>query len=94
MKKNLSVIVLLLALVSTACFAADETQLDAQTQQKVVDRVKEYCQLMQEFSADVEKIDNMETIYDMCENNNVSVFNDLSLSAAKDIGNNSMPMHQ
>ncbi len=94
MKKNLSVIVLLLALVSTASFAADETQLDAQTQQKVVDRVKEYCQLMQEFSADVEKIDNMETIYDMCENNNVSVFNDLSLSAAKDIGNNSMPLQQ
>lgn len=92
MKKLLSITSLLL--LSLASFAADETQLDAQTQQKVVDRVKEYCQLMQEFSADVEKIDNMETIYGMCENNNVSVFNDLSLSAAKDIGNNSMPLQQ
>ena len=45
MKKLLSITsLLLLTLVS---FAADETQLDAQTQQKVVDRVKEYCQLMQ-----------------------------------------------
>ena len=92
MKKLLSITSLLL--LTLASFAADETQLDAQTQQKVVDRVKEYCQLMQEFSADVEKIDNMETIYEMCENNNVSVFNDLSLSAAKDIGNNSMPLQQ
>ena len=94
MKKNFSVIVLLLALVSTVSFAADETQLDAQTQQKVVDRVKEYCQQMQEFSADVEKIDNMETIYGMCENSNVSVFNDLATASTKDISDNSMPLQQ
>ena len=94
MKKNLSVIVLLLALVSTACFAADETQSDAQTQQKVVDRVKEYCQLMQEVSGDVGKIDNMETIYGMCENSNVSVFNDLATASTKDISDNSMPLQQ
>ena len=92
MKKLLSITSLLL--LTLASFAADETQLDAQTQQKVVDRVKEYCQLMQEFSADVEKIDNMETIYGMCENSNVSVFNDLTVPSAKDISINSMPLQQ
>ena len=74
---RLSTILLLLLSLSPS-FAANDTKLDVQTQQKAVDRVKEYCQLMQEFSADVEKIDNMETIYGMCENNNVSVFNDLA----------------
>lgn len=77
MKKLLSITSLLL--LTLASFAADDTKLDAETQKQVVNKVKEYCTLMQEFSADVEKIDNMETIYGMCENNNVSVFNDLSL---------------
>ena len=94
MKKNLSIIVLLLALVSTACFAADDTKLDAETQKQVVNKVKEYCTLMQEFSADVEKIDNMETIYGMCENNNVSVFNDLAAASSTNVSDNSMPLQQ
>ena len=81
-------------LFSSACFAADDTQLDAQTQQQVIDRVKEYCKLMQEFSADVEKIDNMETIYGMCENSNVSVFNDLAAASTTNISDNSMPLQQ
>lgn len=94
MKKNFSVIFLLLALVSTACFAADDTKLDAETQKQVVNKVKEYCTLMQEFSADVEKIDNMETIYAMCENNNVSVFNDLAAASSTNVSDNSMPLQQ
>ena len=94
MKKNFSVIFLLLALVSTACFAADDTKLDAETQKQVVNKVKEYCTLMQEFSADVEKIDNMETIYDMCENNNLSLFNDLAAASSTNVSDNSRPLQQ
>ncbi len=62
--------------------------------QGVIDRVKEYCRLMEEFSGDIEKIDNMETIYAMCENSNVSVFNDLIKNSKKDISDNSMPLQQ
>jgi hypothetical protein len=65
MKKNFSVIFLLLALVSTACFAADDTKLDAETQKQVVNKVKEYCTLMQEFSADVgnKRVDAFRAVY-------------------------------
>ena len=80
--------------LSSACFAANDTQLDAQTQQQVIDRVKEYCKLMQEFSGDVEKIENMDKIFDMCENSNVSVFNDLTTASTKDISDNAMPLQQ
>lgn len=93
MKKILS-ITFSFVFLSSACFAANDTQLDAQTQQQVIDRVKEYCKLMQEFSADVEKIDNMETIYGMCENSNVSVFNDLAAASTTNISDNSMPLQQ
>ena len=75
-------------------FAANETKLDAKTQQQVVEKVKEYCTLMKEFSGDVEKIDNMETIFGICENSNVSVFNDLTVPSARDISVNSMPLQQ
>lgn len=94
MKINRLCSCLLLMMSSIATYAANDAKLDAQTQQKVVDRVKEYCNLMQEFSADVEKIDNMDKIYAMCENNNVSVFNDLAASNTKNIGDNSMPLQQ
>jgi len=93
MNRILSIAVTLV-MFSTASYAADDAQLDAQTQQKVVETVKEYCGLMQEFAADVEKIDNMETIYAMCENNNVSVFNDLTTGSTKDISDNAMPLQQ
>lgn len=94
MNCRLSLSLLLMVLLPSASRAANDTQLDAQTQQRAVECVKEYCRLMQEFSADVEKIDNMETIYAMCENNNVSVINDLAPASARDISDNSMPLQQ
>ncbi len=93
MNRVLSIAVTLV-MFSTASYAADDAKLDAHTQQKVVETVKEYCGLMQEFAADVEKIDNMETIYAMCENSNVSVFNDLTTGSTKDISDNAMPLQQ
>lgn len=91
--KNLSITLLLLILSMTSK-ASETTSLDAQTQKKVIERVKEYCGLMQEISGDVENIDKMETMYSLCENNNVSVFNDLTVSRSKDISDNSMPLQQ
>ena len=94
MKKSLSITFLLLMLLTSASYAAKVPRLDEQTQKQIIDRVKEYCTLMQEFSGDVEKIDNMDKIFDMCENSNVSVFNDLVVSSTKDISDNSMPLQQ
>jgi TPR repeat protein len=94
MKKSLSITFLLLMLLTSASYGAKVPKLDEQTQKQVVERVKEYCTLMQEFSGDVEKIENMDKIFDMCENSNVSVFNDLAASSTKDISDNSMPLQQ
>ena len=94
MKKHVSFIFLFLSIAASIVHAAKAPKLDAQKQKQVIERVKEYCTLMQEFSEDVEKIDNMETIFSICENSNVSVFNDLAVSATKDISDNSMPLQQ
>ena len=94
MKRLSSILYLLLTLSISASSASKEPKLDAQTQQQVIDRVKVYCNLMQEFSGDVEKIENMDKILDMCENSNVSVFNDLATASTKDISDNSMPLQQ
>ena len=50
MKKSLSITFLLLMLLTSASHAAKEPKLDEQTQKQIIDRVKEYCTLMQEFS--------------------------------------------
>ncbi|MBP3285902.1 MAG: hypothetical protein J6M15_03055 [Prevotella sp.] len=94
MKKLLSITFSLFILISSASYAVQEPKLDSKPQKLVVERVKEYCSLMQEFSGDVEKIENMEKIYEMCENSNVSVFNDLASSSTRDISDNSMPLQQ
>ena len=94
MKRLSSILCLLLTLSVSASSASKEPKLDANKQKEVIEKVKEYCTLMQEFSGDVEKIENMETIFAMCENSNVSVFNDLAASSTKDISANSMPLQQ
>ena len=73
---------------------SETTKLTPDAKNKVVERVKEYCDLMKGFSGDVEKVDNMETIYGMCENSNVSVFNDLVKASTKDVSDNAMPLQQ
>lgn len=68
--------------------------LDNNTQRKVIEQVQTYCKLMKEFSADKEKIELMEDIFDICENNNVSIFNDLAVASTTNISDNSMPLQQ
>lgn len=94
MKKNISIIFLLFIVFSSISYAAKEPKLGDSAQKQVVERVKEYCNLMKEFSGDVEKIENMEKIFAICENSNVSVFNDLAAASARDISDNSMPLQQ
>lgn len=61
---------------------------------QVVDRVKEYCMLMEGISGDVEKVDDMEKLYALCEHSNVTVFNDLAATRSKNLGDNSMTLYQ
>ena len=59
-----------------------------------VERVKTYCTLMEGISGNVDKIEDMDKLYAICENNNVSVINDLSTVQTKKLGDNSMPLQQ
>lgn len=93
MNKTLSLLFLLAVLLAYGSPASAEA-LSKEKQKQAVETIKEYCQLMQEFSGDVEKIDNLEKITAMCENSNVSVFNDLIDASARDISLNSMPLQQ
>ena len=72
----------------------EAVQISSGTQKRVVERVKEYCDLMKGFSGDAEKIDNMEIIYDICENSGISVINDLEPASTHDISNNSMQLQK
>lgn len=90
MKRTISTIFMSVVLLATAS-AAD---IDAAMQKAAIERVKEYCILMEHISGDVEKIEEQENLYAMCENANVSVFNDLAAVRTKDISDNSMPLQQ
>lgn len=94
MFKYISISALFFALLPAISNASLASDLDAQIQKQAINRVKEYCVLMQEFSGDVEKIENLDKIFSMCENSNVSVFNDLEPASTRDITNNSMPLQQ
>lgn len=92
--KNYIAITFILLIQSIACNASVAPNLDAETQKHAIERVKEYCRLMQEVSGNIENIDKIENIYSICENSNVSVFNDLATSSTRDISANSMPLQQ
>lgn len=92
--KNYIAITFILLIQSIACNASILPKLDAETQKQAIERGKEYCQLMQEVSGNIENIDKIENIYTICENSNVSVFNDLTTSSTRDISANSMPLQQ
>lgn len=91
MRKTIYILCLLLAVCVMPCQAGNN--LDAATQKKVVDCVEKYCKLLKEISGNVENIDKQEELYGMCENENVSVFNDL-VPPSKDISSNSLPLQQ
>ena len=50
---------------------------------KIVNRVKEYCDLISTFSKDIEQIDKMEDIFNLCENSKVQTFDDIALYPLK-----------
>lgn len=92
MNKTLFTIVLL-TVFSLSCVAKPK-ELSKEIQQQVIEKTKEYCALLQEFSGDVEKVENLEMITELCENSNVSVFDDLSDASNRDFSQNSMPLYQ
>lgn len=89
------ILVLCATLTHVILLFAQNTQLTSSEQNRIVERVKEYCNLMQAFSGDIEQIEKMEEIIAMCENNKVQTFDDLSQKEkSSNVEYNSYPLFQ
>lgn len=75
---------------------AQSTQkLTKADKEKIVNRVKEYCDLISTFSKDIEQIDKMEDIFNLCENSKVQTFDDIAdLTKQKSGEYHSVPLFQ
>lgn len=93
MKKILFTIFLL-----SVCSLSGQAQglkLTSSERDVLINRVKEYCGLLQSFSGDIEQIDKIEEIFAMCENDKVQTFDDLSdIKKTQNAEYNSFPLFQ
>lgn len=79
MKKLISFVsIMLCCLLPTQVNAQSTQKLTKADKEKIVNRVKQYCDLISTFSKDIEQIDKMEDIFSLCENSKVQTFDDIA----------------
>ena len=79
MKKLVSFVsIMLCCLLPSQVNAQSTLKLTKADKEKIVNRVKEYCDLISTFSKDIEQIDKMEDIFSLCENSKVQTFDDIA----------------
>lgn len=79
MKKLISFVsIMLCCLLPSQVNAQSTLKLTKADKEKIVNRVKEYCDLISTFSKDIEQIDKMEDIFSLCENSKVQTFDDIA----------------
>lgn len=92
MKRILMVCVLL---ASTINIIMGQTNLTKENREKIINHVKQYCELLKDFSGNAENIELLDTILAKCENGKVQTFDDLATKhSTTDIEFNSMPLFQ
>lgn len=69
---------MLCSLLPSQVNAQSTLKLTKADKEKIVNRVKEYCDLISTFSKDIEQIDKMEDIFNLCENSKVQTFDDIA----------------
>lgn len=74
----LSFSIMLCCLLPSQVNAQSTQKLTKADKEKIVNRVKEYCDLISTFSKDIEQIDKMEDIFSLCENSKVQTFDDIA----------------
>ena len=75
--------------------AQKQIKLTANDKERIVKKVKKYCDMLITFSSDIENVDKMEQITELCENDKVQTFDDLSDLAKKNNGEyHSIPLFQ
>lgn len=74
----LSFSIMLCCLLPTQVNAQSTLKLTKADKEKIVNKVKQYCDLISTFSKDIEQIDKMEDIFSLCENSKVQTFDDIA----------------
>lgn len=75
--------------------AQKQKKLTANDKERIVKKVRNYCDMLITFSKDIENVDKMEQITELCENDKVQTFDDLSDLAKKNNGEyHSIPLFQ
>ena len=91
----LSFSIMLCCLLPLQVNAQSTQKLTKTDKGKIVNRVKEYCDLISTFSKDIEQIDKMEDIFNLCENSKVQTFDDIAdLTKQKSGEYHSVPLFQ
>lgn len=91
----LSFSIMLCCLLPLQVNAQSTQKLTKTDKEKIVNRVKEYCDLISTFSKDIEQIDKMEDIFNLCENSKVQTFDDIAdLTKQKSGEYHSVPLFQ
>ena len=91
----LSFSIMLCCLLPLQVNAQSTQKLTKADKEKIVNRVKEYCDLISTFSKDIEQIDKMEDIFNLCENSKVQTFDDIAdLTKQKSGEYHSVPLFQ
>lgn len=91
----LSFSIMLCCLLPSQVNAQSTLKLTKADKEKIVNRVKAYCDLISTFSKDIEQIDKMEDIFSLCENSKVQTFDDIAdLTKQKSGEYHSVPLFQ
>lgn len=91
----LSFSIMLCCLLPLQVNAQSTQKLTKADKEKIVNRVKAYCDLISTFSKDIEQIDKMEDIFNLCENSKVQTFDDIAdLTKQKSGEYHSVPLFQ
>ena len=91
----LSFSIMLCCLLPLQVNAQSTQKLTKTDKEKIVNRVKAYCDLISTFSKDIEQIDKMEDIFNLCENSKVQTFDDIAdLTKQKSGEYHSVPLFQ
>lgn len=86
---------MLCCLLPSQVNAQSTQKLTKADKEKIVNRVKAYCDLISTFSKDIEQIDKMEDIFNLCENSKVQTFDDIAdLTKQKSGEYHSVPLFQ
>lgn len=74
---------------------AGQDRLNNSEKKEIIEKVQKYCDLLKQFSSNIEKIELMDTLFEYCENERVQTYNDLqSTTKANTVESYSLPLFQ